>query len=112
MKTNFIKFDGTKESIDSIQELVNKANIKYAGKHTYSLDKVINSDSISILSTNLLYTEDDEPIESSIVIPPGIGHYVFFNSYYDNTKITEYDFPSFGFCTEKYYLEYLRETSL
>lgn len=35
MKTNFIKFDGTKESIDSIQELVNKANIKYAGKHTY-----------------------------------------------------------------------------
>jgi|LakMenE18May11ns_1017448.scaffolds.fasta_scaffold9231873_2 hypothetical protein len=100
MKT-FIKYDGSEESINEIKALVDKVNKKYEGTHKYSMCKTI--DHIWLLSTNLEDMEDNDPNETSVGVT--IGYYVYFDIP-ENVPSYSIDFPSFGCCVEKYYLEY------
>lgn len=107
MKLNFIKYDGV-ESIKLIQEVVDKANKKYEGKHSYKL--IEEKDMLCVVSTNLEdYNEDGELNETSSA---GIKGYYFYFEIPENVPSWSHDFPSFKICVEKYYLEYKKETEL
>lgn len=106
MKT-FIKYDGSEESINEIKALVDRVNKKYEGTHKYSMNKTI--DHIWLSSTNLEDMEDNYPNETSVGAT--IGYYVYFDIP-ENVPSYSSDFPSFGCCVEKYYLEYKNKMEL
>ena len=107
MKSNFIKYDGV-ESIKLLQEVVDKANKKYEGKHTYKLIK--DKDMLWVVSTNLEdYGEDGEANEKSSGV--GKGYYFYFDIP-ENVPSWSHNFPSFGTCVEEYYLQYKKEMEL
>jgi hypothetical protein len=112
MKTNFIKYDGSQESVDDIQALVDRANIKYKGIYLYEMIKskfnngIRSVDVIGINSKNLNDEEDE-----SISIGTEIGGYVYFNIP-ENKHNYSSVFPSFKSCNENYYLEYKNSIEL
>lgn len=113
MKSNFIKYDGSQESIDLIKQVVDRANKKYNGIHKYEMGIGIPTngcqDHIWISSTNLEDEEDGELCQTSV--GAAIGYYVFFDIP-ENVPSYSSDFPSFSACVEGYYLEYKEKMEL
>ena len=109
MKLNFIKYDGSIESINLIQGLIDKVNEKYKGKYVYYLYKQKPTQNLTISSINTKDIDEGEPLKLEFNLQ--LGYYVYFHIPEDTTC---YDrkFPSLRTCSESHYLEYIKEMTI